>query len=340
MDKARLSELTACLDRALAAEPSPDTNRAQRVLIELERVEAPSRQHLGATGAGRALNNLAKAKLSGLSARAKSLLDIWRSVASSEKAAAEAKTAPAAGTVQRRPSEQLTPLLSSCPSSAPPPQRCNGREPSARHVCIKVPAPKDEQRRAYERCADREAWVEHQLGTDGRYVGRPKNDGGWYMSPSVKAGSMFANPYPLKEYSLEESVRRFREFVEVRASAQASTDGVIALLPPAVRHLAESRHAGGAEKEAVGRSLAHLRLCVVGPAFREAVRQLRGKRLGCFCDESGLCHAKVLAELAHAFASTDDGGGQAAPPNADPGSSWSGSAVPSARKKRKLEQTE
>ena len=62
------------------------------------------------------------------------------------------------------------------------------------HVCIRVPGPKDAERGLYERCEDREAWVLRRLGHDGTYVGRPKNDGGWYRSPTVKAGSMHANP--------------------------------------------------------------------------------------------------------------------------------------------------
>ena len=49
----------------------------------------------------------------------------------------------------------------------------------------------------YEKCADREAWVSLTLSPDGVYCGRPKNDGGWYRSSTVKAGSMFANPFTL-----------------------------------------------------------------------------------------------------------------------------------------------
>lgn len=114
---------------------------------------------------------------------------------------------------------------------------------------------------------------------------------------------MFANPFPLKEYSLDESLWLFREMMEARASPHATTAQVIALLPPAQRRLAESRHAGGSERDSVGRSVAHLQLSVVGPAFRDRLRALSGLRLGCFCEESELCHAKVLAELCHISAS-------------------------------------
>ena len=31
--------------------------------------------------------------------------------------------------------------------------------------------------------------------------------------------------------------------------------------------------------------------------LRNKIKELRGKTLGCFCDQSGLCHAKVLKEL-------------------------------------------
>jgi len=157
------------------------------------------------------------------------------------------------------------------------------------------------QRRAYNVCTDREAWVRLQLGKDGQYVGRPKNDGGWYMSKTVKEGSMFANPFSLKEYSLDESLKRFRELMETRCSEHATSTEVIALLPPKQQRLAASRHKGGVERDTIGKSTAHLKLGVVGLAFRDAVRGLRGKRLGCFCDESSPCHAKVLGELADAY---------------------------------------
>jgi len=167
-----------------------------------------------------------------------------------------------------------------------------------RHVCIAVPKPKDARRVDYNQCADREAWVQNVLGDGGMYVGRPKNDGGWYRSPTVKAGSMFANPFTLKEYSLEESLRLFRDVVVARAASDATTADVVALLPPTQRRLAEARHVGGGVDEKVGKSVAHLQLCIVGAAYRDRLRGLRGKRLGCFCDEASPCHAKVLADLA------------------------------------------
>ena len=174
-------------------------------------------------------------------------------------------------------------------------------EQSTRHVCVKVPAPKDAQRKAYQQCVDRESCgcgfgsvtvactlVDQRMMADGN------------MSPTVKAGSMFANPFSLKDYSLDESLRRFRELTVARAKSDANTSKVIDMLPPNIRHLASSRHAGGAESEAVGKLVAHLKLSIVDLEYRSALRQLRGRALGCFCEKSSPCHAKpkVLAELA------------------------------------------
>jgi len=173
------------------------------------------------------------------------------------------------------------------------------------HVCIKVPQPKDALRRTYTTLTDREQWVHNRLGDHGVYVGRPKNDGGWYKSATVKAGSLFANPFSLKEYSLDESLTRYREMVKVRAADDVTTDQVIELLPPSQRTLARRRHAGGEDRAGEGRSCAHLQLRVIGIAFRERLRALRGRKLGCFCDEASPCHAKILAELADTL--LDDG---------------------------------
>mmetsp|Transcript_114926 Transcript_114926/g.245365 ORF Transcript_114926/g.245365 Transcript_114926/m.245365 type:complete len:187 (-) Transcript_114926:43-603(-) len=166
------------------------------------------------------------------------------------------------------------------------------------HVCVKVPKPGEPQRVLYNQCETREDWVKCVLGDEGVYAGRPKNDGGWYQSPTVKAGSMFANPFSLKEYSLDESLMLFRGLVAARIAEGATTDAIIDLLPPAQRTLARRRFSGGSEKASVGRSVAHLELSVVGEPFRCALRALRGRRIGCFCEPSDPCHAKVLAEMA------------------------------------------
>ena len=149
----------------------------------------------------------------------------WRGVLASLLVRREKNLRPA-GHVTRstRPSFAKQALVS-------PSWRTMTTTPTARHVCIKVPGPKDATRAAYLRINDREGWVKHQLGDDRLYVGRPKNDGGWYLSPTVKAGSIFANPYPLKEFSLNESLIRFRALIRTRAAPKATTAEVIALLP-------------------------------------------------------------------------------------------------------------
>jgi len=141
------------------------------------------------------------------------------------------------------------------------------------------------------------------MGPDGVYVARPKSDGGWHASPTVKAGSMFANPFRIGEgegkYSNEESMRRFREYTIARAAPSATTAAVIKLLPPATQTLARKRYVGGAVREGEGKSVAHLRLDIVGSVFWAELQKLRGKRLGCWCNVADpLCHAKILAELA------------------------------------------
>ena len=167
-----------------------------------------------------------------------------------------------------------------------------------RQTCIRVPSKSDPRRAVYERCGSRASWVHVCLGGDGVYVGRPKNDGGWYLAPTVKAGSLFANPFPLKQYELSESLRRYRALIEARMADGATTAEVITLLPPREQELALRRWgAGSGERVAHGRSVAHLQLGVVGAAFREELLALQGRRLGCFCDEGAECHAGVLAEL-------------------------------------------
>ena len=178
-----------------------------------------------------------------------------------------------------------------------------GRAAESTTVCIKVPSTSErDQRDEYEACEDREAWLQHKLGVNGVYVARPKNDGGWFASPTVKAGSMFANPFPVGDgegmFSDDESMRRFYEYVLVRASPSVTTVQVIKLLPPATQKLARKRHAGGSVHEAEGKSVAHLRLDIVGPAFWAKLRELRGKTLGCWCGPSDQCHARILAALA------------------------------------------
>ena len=157
---------------------------------------------------------------------------------------------------------------------------------SATHVvCIKVPK-NGEEKAEYDKCRDREEWMRHVVGPYGEYVSRPCTMGGWFASPTVKAGSMFANPYPTGDgdgqYTPEESMRLFRVDVRHRMSPSATKEQVEELLPTT---------------GAVG----HLQLDVVGNEFRSKLCALGGKTLGCWCDPKGLCHAKVLAEEADAL---------------------------------------
>lgn len=62
--------------------------------------------------------------------------------------------------------------------------------------------------------------------------------------------SKWANPYSLKDYTLEESIRLYKE------------------------HLVKS-------------------------GLISQVSELKGKNLGCFCDQSEICHAQILAQLAN-----------------------------------------
>mmetsp|Transcript_109793 Transcript_109793/g.309582 ORF Transcript_109793/g.309582 Transcript_109793/m.309582 type:complete len:220 (-) Transcript_109793:34-693(-) len=167
----------------------------------------------------------------------------------------------------------------------------------ARHVCIRVPKRGEERRADYERCPSREAWLQHCLGKDGVYVGRPKNDGGWHQAGAVKAGSMFANPFRSDDYSLEECLGRYRAFLDARLAADCCASAVTELLPPRQRDIARRRFVDCVEKHAIGKSVAHLRLGVGAEEFRNMLLDLAGRRLGCFCDEASPCHAKVLVDV-------------------------------------------
>ena len=93
IDEASLAELSASLERAVATEPSnveAAGTAVEAALAELERVVPPTRAMLSATGAGKAVNNLAKAKgsqFASFSSRARALVEVWRAAAVAEKAA-------------------------------------------------------------------------------------------------------------------------------------------------------------------------------------------------------------------------------------------------------------
>jgi hypothetical protein len=149
------------------------------------------------------------------------------------------------------------------------------------HVCIKICEKKKdpEDRKLYESWDvenRRQLWLDYKLGLDGLYVGRPSNNGGWYKALEVKKGSIFANPYSTKEYSLEDSLCLYKEYLNVRLSEDCNLEKIINIVPK-------------------GKSMKYLELHIFGEEFRERLIKLKGKRLGCFCYENNPCHAKILA---------------------------------------------
>ena len=54
----------------------------------------------------------------------------------------------------------------------------------------------------------------------------------------VQAGSLFANPFTLKEFELSESFRRYRAYIEARMAEDTSRAAVMELLPPREQALA------------------------------------------------------------------------------------------------------
>ena len=173
-------------------------------------------------------------------------------------------------------------------------------------VCIKVPKPNDAQRAKYnalssdpaeQRCAWYRAECDH-------YVGRPKCDGGWYHVPEVKKGSIWANPYTLKEYSLKDSLKLYVEYLQARFSGERSVEDLIALFPGTVQPLLTRRFVDG--KITTAKSVAHYELSVGGAALRQRAIELHGCKLGCWCDDpTNGCHAGVLAEVVNQLADSE-----------------------------------
>mmetsp|Transcript_67422 Transcript_67422/g.125921 ORF Transcript_67422/g.125921 Transcript_67422/m.125921 type:complete len:210 (+) Transcript_67422:44-673(+) len=175
-------------------------------------------------------------------------------------------------------------------------------------ICIAVPKPRTAARASYEALPAqppelrRQSWLHHCLGDGGVYVGRPKCDGGWYMVPEVKKGSLFANPFPLKEYPLGESLRRFRAYLMARIDPAVDVATLIEThFPARQKHLLTQRFIDCRADKAA--SVAHFDLRVMGTAFRAELAKLRGCRLGCWCDpcDSSHCHAGVLADVVNSL---------------------------------------
>ena len=169
----------------------------------------------------------------------------------------------------------------------------------AHQVCIKVPKKTDKRRKDYDLlpsdpCARRNEWFESVVGDCGLYCGRPKCDGGWYHVPAVKAGSLFANPFSLKDYSLADSAANYTDYLQQRSSETATVESLIKLFPPKLQPRLHTRFVDGNQMKA--KSVAHYELDICGDAFRERLIGLRGRKLACWCDQgSTFCHATILS---------------------------------------------
>lgn len=174
---------------------------------------------------------------------------------------------------------------------------------------LNVPPPSLKSERAtYESVEEpnrRIAWFHHVVGDDGVYLGRPKNDGGWFRVPDVKRGSFLANPFPIPPYAREESLRRYKEFLEARLCEGTTTKALIEMLPPPVAALASeyylpsssrrgSKDDGKAQRKS-GKSTAYLELDIpCGEPFERRLLALRGRRASCFCPLDEPCHVDVV----------------------------------------------
>ena len=103
--EAELMQLTSRLDTVLKAEVV-DVVSAEDVLGNLEQVRI-NRSLLSVTGAGKIINNLAKARLGKVSERARLLVDVWRAAVTAEKAAAEKAGEGTTAATVRHPSSSL-----------------------------------------------------------------------------------------------------------------------------------------------------------------------------------------------------------------------------------------
>jgi hypothetical protein len=165
--------------------------------------------------------------------------------------------------------------------------------------CIKVPEPGRSPARilyeSFDADVRRQRWAEHLLGPDGMYVGRPKHDGGWYQVPCVKQGSFQANPFPVKEFGLEECLLKYEAYLHKRMTPGVELAALISLLPEKDRRAAVYCFVECSKTK--GKSVKHLELLVRGAEFVERLVQIKGQPLACFCDPSSACHVDVLLRV-------------------------------------------
>lgn len=167
-------------------------------------------------------------------------------------------------------------------------------------VCLNIPDKTDKQwRQFYEGLGDspqeqRLGWFNELMKEDGVYCGRPKALGGWYVCPQVKAGSLYANPWSLKHHSLEDSLSCYENYMRARLDGKSITE-IIEMLPEDMRHLLKAQFVEKNLKK--GKSVAHYELNISGEELKGRMKELKGKRLGCWCISSKLCHISILMKL-------------------------------------------
>jgi Domain of unknown function (DUF4326) len=177
--------------------------------------------------------------------------------------------------------------------------RSSSASHSGQRACMKVPSSASLEREMYESFPETErrcSWARYVLGENGVYVGRPKNDGGWYQVETVKRGSMFANPFQVQTYGLERALELYELYSRARLESSCELKDIIELLPEKEQNAATQFYitkVGNGK----GKSTKHYELEVMGEAYKNRLLELKGRRLGCFCDLSHMCHADVLLKL-------------------------------------------
>jgi len=173
---------------------------------------------------------------------------------------------------------------------------------SLRRVCVKVPSTKEKLLRAVYESVDgangarREAWLDKVLGEKGVYVGRPKNDGGWFQARRVKQGSFLANPFSVKEYGLEQSLELYEKYLRTRLDEDCTVEILSQLLPKKDAKAAMLYYITQVGK-GPGKSTSHYELNIFGKEFKERLLDLDGRTLGCFCEPPSPCHVDIILKL-------------------------------------------
>jgi hypothetical protein len=118
---------------------------------------------------------------------------------------------------------------------------------------------------------------------DAVYVGRPYHQG--YRVPSLKIGSVLANPFSVKENgggSMDTILKKYRLYIQSRLVSKSKEELVNTLLTLHGITLSDRPH---------------LQLNVVGKEFQTILDQHSDKNLACVCKLSEPCHVDILLEL-------------------------------------------